>query len=185
MPPVVFLDRDGVINRKAPEGEYVRSWEELELLPEVPEAVAALKAAGALVVVVTNQRGVARGHMTEAAVERIHRELAARLDGLDAIYHCPHERGTCDCRKPGVGMFRRAEAELAGAELDGASMVGDAPSDMEAGATLGLTNVLVAAEGSPAAREVAERGLPVAHRTDSLAGAARWLLSPAGPLGRP
>jgi phosphoglycolate phosphatase-like HAD superfamily hydrolase len=82
-------------------------------------------------------------------------------------------------------MFRRAEAELAGAELDGASMVGDAPSDMEAGATLGLTNVLVAAEGSPAAREVAERGLPVAHRTDSLAGAARWLLSPAGPLGRP
>src|ERR1700750_861845 len=90
----VFLDRDGVINRKRPEGSYVTSWGEFELLPGALEALALLARADTPVIVVTNQRGIARGRMTEADLDDIHARLRAAVSAaggrLDAIYHCPH-----------------------------------------------------------------------------------------------
>ena len=103
----VFLDRDGVINRKLPEGRYVTRWEEFELLPGVAETIAGWNRLGRRVILVSNQRGVALGLMTETELQRIHDRLRAQLarDGarLDAIYYCPHHRDECECRKPRTG----------------------------------------------------------------------------------
>ena len=166
----VFLDRDGVINAKAPEGQYVESWDGFALLPGVVDAVRALRAAALRVVVVTNQRGVALGRMTAADVEAIHERMSGLLP-LDAVYYCPHEDGECDCRKPRTGMFERAAREVPGVALGrGAAIVGDSESDMEAGRRLGLVLVKV----GPAESEVD-------HAAGSLAEAADWLLSSFAP----
>jgi D-glycero-D-manno-heptose 1,7-bisphosphate phosphatase len=173
-PSVVFLDRDGVINRKAPEGRYVRSWAEFEYLPGAIDAIAALGARGVATVVVTNQRGIARGHMTREDVEDIHRRMSSDFERagapLDAVFYCPHERGECDCRKPGLGMFHAAQREL-GVDLRDAAMVGDSRSDMQAAAALGVPGVFVAPAGDPGPGDV-----PVAHRASSLQDAVAWLL---------
>ncbi|HEV2062608.1 MAG TPA: HAD-IIIA family hydrolase, partial [Solirubrobacteraceae bacterium] len=103
-PGAAFLDRDGTINVKPPEGEYVEAPEELRLLPGAAAAIARLNAAGLPVIVVTNQRGVALGRMTEADVAAVHDRLREELSRagahVDAIYHCPHQEGACACRKP-------------------------------------------------------------------------------------
>jgi D-glycero-D-manno-heptose 1,7-bisphosphate phosphatase len=163
----VFLDRDGVINVKAPEGDYVKSWDEWELLPGALEGIGLLRDAGMKLVVVTNQRGVALGRMTRSDVEDIHLRMRANGVDVDAVYYCPHEKGECDCRKPGTAMFERAAREVAGVELGArAAIVGDSESDMEAGRRLGLVLVKVGEERSP-----------VDHACGSLLEAARWLTS--------
>lgn len=150
-----FLDRDGTINRGAAEGDYVRAPEEVELLPGAAEAIRLLNELPAKVVVVTNQRGIARGLMDEddlAAVNaRLEALLAAEGAHLDAILHCPHEKDECECRKPGPGMFERAVREVPGASLDGAAMIGDSAIDVEAGNRLRLTTVRLgpSAPGDP------------------------------------
>src|SRR5450755_4334057 len=103
----VFLDRDGVINRKAPDGEYVTSWQDIQILSGAERAIALLNRAGCKVIVVTNQRGIALGRYSESYRFSIHEKLHAHLGTfdahLDAIYHCPHDYGQCTCRKPGIG----------------------------------------------------------------------------------
>lgn len=166
-----FLDRDGTINQPAAEGDYIRSPEELRLLPGAAEAIRALNQLPAKVVVVTNQRGVALGLMGEedvAAVNaRLEELLAASGAHLDAIYHCPHGKDECDCRKPGTGMFERAARELDGVGIEGGAMVGDSPLDIEAGRRLGITTVRL---GPTAADE------PRAdHEAADLLAAVAWL----------
>lgn len=168
-----FLDRDGTINRGAAEGDYVRSPEEVELLPGAAEAIRLLNELPARVVVVTNQRGIARGLMSEEDLAAVNARLEALLatEGahLDAILHCPHGKGECDCRKPGPGMFERAVREVPGASLNGAAMIGDSALDVEAGNRLGLTTVRL----GPSAP-----GDPMADRAATgLLDAVRWLLS--------
>jgi D-glycero-D-manno-heptose 1,7-bisphosphate phosphatase len=147
----VFLDRDGTINV---EKDYLHRPEEFEFIPGAPEAIAMLKDAGYLVVVVTNQSGVARGYYGEADVERIHHHmdelLAAYGTSVDGYYFCPHhpEKGLgayltdCDCRKPLPGMLLMAAAELA-IDLAASWMIGDKLADMEAGRGAGCATALV------------------------------------------
>ena len=165
----VFLDRDGVINRKAPEGEYVTSWAEFEFADGALDGLRLLAGLSVPVVVVTNQRGIARGRMTEADLADIHDrmrvEVAAAGGRIDAIHHCPHEGG-CDCRKPGTAMFRAAADELR-IELAGSAVIGDRASDMEAAAAIGALRILVAGHDEPMPR--------VDHFAADLAAAARWL----------
>jgi D-glycero-D-manno-heptose 1,7-bisphosphate phosphatase len=171
----VFLDRDGTINEPAAEGDYIVSPDEVRLLPGVGAAIRRLNELPAKVVVVTNQRGIALGLMSEADLtavnSRLEELLAVEGARLDAIYHCPHEKGECDCRKPGPGMFERAVRELDGAALEGAAMIGDSPLDIEAGRRLGLLTVRL---GPPAADDP-----PADHNAASLADAAS-LLARAG-----
>ena len=141
-----FLDRDGTLNVKAPEGEYVTSPEQVELLPDAARAVRVLNDARVVTVVVTNQRGIALERMSEEDLRAVHERLAALLyeeagASLDAIFHCPHEEGVCDCRKPGVGLFRRAAAELPGLSLENSVMIGDSPSDVAAGQAAGMRTI--------------------------------------------
>jgi D-glycero-D-manno-heptose 1,7-bisphosphate phosphatase len=166
-----FLDRDGTINESPPEGEYVTSPDEVRLLPGAGEAIHLLNSHPAKVVVVTNQRGIALGQMSEADLAAVNRRLEAelaRFDArLDAIIHCPHMEGECDCRKPATGMFERAAREIAGVEIAGAAMAGDSARDVEAGRRLGITTVRLgeAGEGEPEAD----------HDAADLLGAVRWL----------
>lgn len=140
--PAVFLDRDGVLNRDSE--DFIKTPDELELLPGVPEAVARLSEAGYLLVVITNQSGIGRGLFEESALEGLHSKLRTELGvELTGIYYCPHapEAG-CDCRKPSPGMLHRAAAEH-GIDLERSYVVGDRPSDIACGLTAGCKTVLV------------------------------------------
>ena len=143
----VFLDRDGVINRRAPDDEYIRNWTEFDLTPGAPAALAALQEAGAALFIVTNQRGVARGLVNRADLDDIHARLievlAANGVTLGGIYTCPHEIGTCDCRKPGTGLFIQAQLDHPWIAFERSHVVGDSISDMEAGHRLGMQLWLV------------------------------------------
>lgn len=142
----MFLDRDGTINAKAPEGEYVRCPEEVVLLPGAAEAIGALNDAGVHVAVVTNQRGIALGRMSRQDLEHVHKRLRALLAEatgahVDAIFFCPHNIGQCDCRKPGIGLFRAAEEQWPWLDFRRSAMIGDSASDAEAGRALGMMTV--------------------------------------------
>lgn len=148
-----FLDRDGTINVSAAPGEYISSPEQLRILPGAADAIRSLNERGNPVVVVTNQRGISLGIMSHEDVYGVHerlRELLAVRDAhIDALFYCPHEIGTCGCRKPGSGMFLKAERQIPDVKLDGAAMIGDSDLDVEAGLALGLTTVKIAGRSDP------------------------------------
>lgn len=147
----VLVDRDGTLIRDA---GYLTRLEQMEVLPRVPEALRLLQQHGLTVAVLTNQSAVARGLISEQALEEIHRELKMRLAScgvfLDAIYYCPHHptegrdpyRVSCECRKPKVGLAERAAAELH-IELGRSYVVGDQSSDMELAARIGAKGFLL------------------------------------------
>jgi D-glycero-D-manno-heptose 1,7-bisphosphate phosphatase len=147
----VFLDRDGVLNEKMPEGRWVATWDEFRVLPGVPEAIARLNDAGLRVIVVSNQRGVALGAVSMANVEAIQlrfQGLLAEQDArVDAFYVCPHDRLECNCRKPLPGMFLQAQREFPEIAIQSSVMFGDSLSDIEFGRRLGMTTVLI--DGDP------------------------------------
>lgn len=181
----VFLDRDGVLNRKRPEGEYVTRWEEFEFLPGAVAALALLRAAGRRLVVVTNQRGVALGRLSLADLDALHRRMTAELEaagaGLDAVYACPHDRGRCRCRKPDTGLFLRAAADFPGTDLARCVVVGDSLCDLEAAARLGCPAYLVAdgPRGEEVLAEAGRRGVTVGGVAPSLFAVTEKMLVPA------
>jgi D-glycero-D-manno-heptose 1,7-bisphosphate phosphatase len=146
----VFLDRDGVINRKLPEGQYVTRWEDFELLPGVATAIASLNRSGRKVIIATNQRGIALGRMTEGDLRTIHellrRELERQGAMLDAIYYCPHGHDECNCRKPQIGMIEAAFRDFPGAAPDNSVFIGDSLSDIECGNRAGMATIFVKTE---------------------------------------
>lgn len=147
----VFLDRDGTINI---EKDYLFRPEDLEFIPGAPEAIARLNRAGFLVIVVTNQSGVARGYFGIEEVDRLHKYMQQQLSAfgatIDAFYICPHHPDTgldsfrvdCDCRKEKPGMLLQAAADW-GIDLTGSFMVGDKDSDLLAGTAAGCRAFLV------------------------------------------
>jgi D-glycero-D-manno-heptose 1,7-bisphosphate phosphatase len=143
----VFLDRDGVINR-ALEREAKpyppRSLAEFEILPEVPAACAKLKAAGFLLVVVTNQPDVGRGTLKREIVETIHAEMCRWLpiDRVEVCYHPGQGASDCDCRKPQPGLLLRAAKEL-GIDLAQSWMVGDRWRDVDCGHAAGCRTIFI------------------------------------------
>lgn len=143
----IFLDRDGVIIRKALEGEYIRDWREVEFLPGALEAIADFCRAGYKVILATNQRGVATGKIRFSKLSEIHKmltEAVAEYGGeICAIYCCTHDLSECcACRKPNPGMLLQAALEH---QLDLAHcwMVGDSASDITAGKRAGCRTALI------------------------------------------
>lgn len=149
--PAVFLDRDGTINEEV---DYLSDPADLVLLPGAAAAIRRWNGAGYLVVVVTNQSGIARGLLDEERLREIHdrlqRMLAREGAAIDAFYHCPHHpdfgepplRERCGCRKPAPGMLLRAAEELH-LDLERSWIVGDSLRDLEAGAAVGVRGILV------------------------------------------
>lgn len=147
MHKAVFLDRDGVINQKAPEGQYITRWEDVQLFPDVAEAIALLHDYQFMVIVVSNQRCVAKGLLSVEGLEQLHRQmldhLSRRNAPIDAVYYCPHEQvPACTCRKPAPGMLLKAAAEHL-IDLPGSWMVGDSDVDIEAGKKAGCRTLRI------------------------------------------
>jgi D-glycero-D-manno-heptose 1,7-bisphosphate phosphatase len=177
MKKAAFLDRDGVINQKAPEGGYILRWEEFQLLPAVSEAITLLNRGGFLVVVVTNQQCVARGLITMEGLEEIHDKMRSQLAAtgarIDAVYYCPHgSEESCDCRKPGAGMLLAAAKEHK-IHLEDSWMIGDSERDIAAGRSAGCSTVLITGGNPKAEGSVADR------RADSLLSAVEQILNPS------
>lgn len=145
MRKTVFLDRDGLINQKAAVHDYIKRVEDFHFLPNVGQAIYRLNQAGYLVLVVTNQRGIARGMMKASDVDNIHKVMCAMLkrEGahVDDIFICPHQDGECHCRKPDIGLFLQAE-ERYPIDKRRSWMVGDSASDEEAGRRYGVHTIL-------------------------------------------
>jgi D-glycero-D-manno-heptose 1,7-bisphosphate phosphatase len=171
----VFLDRDGVINRKLPEGEYVSSWHRFQMLPGAEEAIAKLNRSGRTVIVVTNQRGIALGYYTGADVKALHEALQQHLgqEGahIDGFYFCPHDKNECDCRKPRIGLFKQALRDFPGAAASNSIVIGDSLSDIEAANSFGAPSIFI--EGD------AEFQKPGADKARALANASSRSLSEA------
>jgi D-glycero-D-manno-heptose 1,7-bisphosphate phosphatase len=152
-----FIDRDGVINV---ESAYVYRIEDFEFLPGAIEALRQLQAAGYLIVVVTNQSGIARGLYTEADYWRLTHHMQAQLSAagvqLSAVEHCPHlpdaeiegYRLDCSCRKPRPGMLDRAAIAL-NIDLSASILVGDRAADIQAGRSAGVGRCWIVRSGHP------------------------------------
>jgi histidinol-phosphate phosphatase family protein len=148
---VIFLDRDGVINKKAfgneRESDYIKSWREFEFLPGAKDALALLTGAGYKIFIVSNQRGIARGMMTAADLKDLHYRMEGELNRhgawLAGSYYCPHDYAdNCFCRKPRPGLLYRAAREHY-LDLTKAIVVGDGKNDVEAGQAAGCKTILI------------------------------------------
>ena len=145
----------------------MKSVDELHVLPGAADAVRRLKEAGLVVVVVTNQRGIARGRMTEDDLELIHTALRDAVPGIDGFEHCPHE-GDCECRKPGTLMFERA-ADRLGFDVGATAVIGDRADDMVAADRIGALRIHVRGFDEP---------LPeIDYDAADVLDAAEWLLA--------
>lgn len=150
--PVVFLDRDGVINVKAPPHQYIIKWEDFIYLPKVYEAIEELNAAGFKIFIVSNQRCVARKIATCQEIDTLNRimlnDLKSHGCSVNGVYYCPHDdTDNCNCRKPKTGLMLQAEKYLnkCGFYVDKLHswMVGDFLSDIQAGIYYGINTIHV------------------------------------------
>ena len=149
MNKVIFLDRDGTINKKIENGYVTRPYE-FEFLPGAIESLKLLAANGFEIIIITNQRGIARGIFTEDDLLDVHthmqRELGEHGIPIKAVYYCPHDEGDgCSCRKPKPGMLLRAAGERA-INLPDAVMIGDHESDVLAAEAAGCRGILIDGE---------------------------------------
>jgi histidinol-phosphate phosphatase family protein len=141
----VFLDRDGVLTRERP--DYVKTPEELEILPGIGPPLRDLRERGFRLIIVTNQSVVGRGMATNDAMDRIHEKLQSELKQMgcyvDAIYYCPHRpEERCSCRKPEPGLILRAAKDL-GIDVAASWMIGDKEIDLEAAKRAGCRGIRV------------------------------------------
>ena len=184
----VFLDRDGTVNRDT---GYIKSPQELDLIPGVIEAVAKLNRAGARVVLVTNQSAIARGFITVDQLKTIHSVLLARLEAggarLDAIYYCPHHPNDgCRCRKPQPAMIHRAAVDL-NLDLSRAYVIGDQSRDIELARQVGARGILVLSgqTGREAIEAVPQSATAPDYIADGLPEAVEWIFGDVNTSRQP
>jgi D-glycero-D-manno-heptose 1,7-bisphosphate phosphatase len=137
----VFLDRDGIINEKPAPGEYILCENEFRLLPYIADWIRLFNILGLLVIVITNQRGVALGRLTEDRLLSVHakmlKELTDRNARIDDIFYCPHALDSCNCRKPKPGMIHAAQ-EKWNIDLENSLLIGDSECDELLAASCGI-----------------------------------------------
>ncbi len=146
----LFLDRDGVINKRI-FGGYVKHWEAFEFLPGVRESLAVFSRIFGRIIVITNQQGIAKGIMNETQLEAVHCKMFAEVEKaggkIDAVFHCPDEASKPgNCRKPSAFMALKAKKMFPEIDFSKSIMVGDAESDMAFGKNAGMFTVLVGNE---------------------------------------
>jgi histidinol-phosphate phosphatase family protein len=145
---IILIDRDGTINVKAPQGEYIRTWEEFEWIEDTVKVMKKLAKQGYSFIVITNQAGIARNMVSEKELTRMHQLMVSELKSngvivLD-IYVCPHHwNDNCDCRKPKAGLFNRIAKEHL-LRMDKTLYIGDDLRDCQAAYNAGCGSVLIA-----------------------------------------
>ncbi len=131
---IAFVDRDGVINKNPPTQCYVTKVEDFHFNPGIFNVLTDLKSRGFEFIVVTNQRGIARGQMTEETLTQIHNLMLAEFKKHDIeildVFHCPHDNGVCDCRKPKPGMLIKA-VEKYSIDLENSIFLSDTEKDVQ------------------------------------------------------
>jgi D-glycero-D-manno-heptose 1,7-bisphosphate phosphatase len=139
-----FLDRDGVIKRNAPRGDYIRCWTEFEFIPAIVDWI---RLFNAMVIVVSNQRGVGRRLTLQSEIDDLHARMLRELNSRDAhiidVFCCPHEYNPCDCRKPKPGLVLQAVREW-NIDLERSILIGDSEIDSELAQVFGLAFIRVA-----------------------------------------
>ena len=143
----LFLDRDGVINRRIVD-DYVKSWEDFEFLPGVLQSFPIFAKKFKHIFIVTNQQGVGKGLMTEEAVNALHQKMKSHIEAtgckIDGIYFCPALAAEQNpCRKPNIGMAQQAKADFPDVDFTKSIMVGDSPSDIEFGINAKMKTVFI------------------------------------------
>lgn len=177
---VVFLDRDGVINRDSP--DYIKSWAEFEFLPGSRDAIAQLTAAGHPVILITNQSIIGRQMSTidnlEDIFAKMRESIAAAGGHITDIYYCPHRpEDDCDCRKPRTGLIRRA-ARKHDIDLASAFFVGDSAKDIQCARTAGCGCAILVQSGrnyASARQTLVALGIEPDHVSRDLLEAARFI----------
>ena len=143
----LFLDRDGVINKKL-ERRYVRNSSEFEFIPGVLNAISKLSNVFIRIIIVTNQQGIDKGIMSNADLNTLHTQMKERIKQsggkINKIYYCPHlEEFDCLCRKPKPGMIQQAVIDFPEIIIENSYLIGDSDSDIEAGKRMNLKTVKV------------------------------------------
>lgn len=147
---VIFIDRDGVIN-KDPEGwtkyNYVTSPEEMHFLPDVLGALKTLRENGYKIIVISNQGGVGKGYFSKEDLDKVNnymlKEIEMQGGEIFGVYYCPHKKeDNCECRKPKTGLLKMAMSNI-NADIKNSYMVGDTERDIEAARNFGLKTILV------------------------------------------
>lgn len=142
----LFLDRDGVINKKI-EGDYVRDVNNLIILEGVKKSIVEFSKLFYKIIVVTNQQGVGKKNMTISDLERIHRSLLEEIPQIDKIYCCTHLiSDKCLCRKPNIGMGLLAQQDFKNINFQKSVMIGDSESDIIFGKKLKMKTVIIGNE---------------------------------------
>lgn len=182
MNKAVFIDRDGTIVEDV---GYMSSPDQIKFIDGSIEAIKMLNESGYKVVIISNQAGVARGILTESALQTIDKTIKKNiLNGgayIDANYYCPHhpEHGTnhykreCDCRKPNPGMIKKAEKDLS-IDLSESFMIGDKAIDLESGWKAGTKAILVLTGYGKDEKNKVDGGAD--HIAGDLLEAARWIV---------
>ncbi|MFH1892291.1 MAG: HAD-IIIA family hydrolase [Candidatus Zixiibacteriota bacterium] len=181
---VIFLDRDGTLIE---EKDFLTDVDDIEIFPHSSEAIGILRKLGYVIVVVSNQSGVARGYLTEQQVIEINEEIFRRLEKQDArpdlFFYCPHHpeatvaeyRVECDCRKPAPGMVRMAE-KLLNIDIRTCFSIGDKLSDAQLCQNLGGKGILVLTGYGKSELEKSEStGTWPDYIADNLLDAAHWI----------
>jgi D-glycero-D-manno-heptose 1,7-bisphosphate phosphatase len=191
--PAVFLDRDGTLNVDV---GYLHAIEQLALFPWTGDALRLLKRAGYLLVVVSNQAGIAQGMIASGFVEQAHEEMLRRVreggGDLDALYYCPHHpRGAikelatdCRCRKPRPGMIDDAVRDL-GIDISRSWVVGDKWLDVQLGHAAGAKSILVRTGWGADQEKRRPEGQAVEAICDNLIAAVSVIIGPRSPVHRP
>jgi len=142
----LLIDRDGVINRLRP-NDYVKCWEEFDFLPDVFDAFAAWNKRLKYIIVITNQRGVGKGIMTEEDLQTIHKKMISEIekkDGrIDKIYYCTATNNSDPNRKPNIGMALQAKHDFPDIDFSKTLMIGDSESDMQFANNVEIKGILI------------------------------------------
>ncbi len=188
----IFLDRDGVLIHDV---HYLSNLEDILIYSDVPKGLKLLKDCGYLLVVVTNQSGVARGFFSQDFVRECHQRINQLLEvhnvQLDHLYYCPHHINglsplniECDCRKPAPAMVQQAEKEL-NLNLQDSFMIGDKQSDVELALNANIKGILLTTgQGAPVARKIA-RDYPSIAIFQSFTQAVNHIIDSTGKINKP
>jgi D-glycero-D-manno-heptose 1,7-bisphosphate phosphatase len=178
---VVFVDRDGVINRDSP--GYIKGWSEFDFISGSVEALHDLTRAGFTIIVVTNQSGIARKLISHRELERIHLKMKAAIEAAGGqicdIFFCPHlPADGCDCRKPAPDLIYQAQRKY-DIDLGASVLIGDSLKDIQCAFNAGCGQSILVRTGNGSAAEplLGEAGLNPDYVAQDLYDAAQWLLN--------
>ena len=176
---VVFLDRDGVINRDSP--DYIKSWSEFEFLPGSLEAIRQLTSNGFAIIIITNQSAINRSLISKKNLEQIHRMMDKNIrthgGRIDDIFYCPHvPADNCDCRKPKPGMIYSAR-EAYQINLARSILIGDSARDIACARNAGCGQAILVrtGKGIEAEKGLSQQGISADYIADDLYGAVGWI----------